>query len=85
MKDNNTDVQNIEKDIPSYVHILCGYPLIMVFIGGAIGGGLGALAYMVNIMIYKSKLLLPVKIILNVLTGMSAVAIWAIIAYIISS
>lgn len=63
MKDDNVGVQNTEKDIPSYVHILCGYPLIMIFIGGAVGGGLGGLAYVINIMIYKSKLSFLIKII----------------------
>ncbi len=45
-------------------------------IGGMIGGALGGAAYGINIAIYKSSLPVPVKIILNVLTGLAAVAIW---------
>ena len=82
---NNIESVESENDIPSYVHILCGYPLVMIFIGGAIGGALGGLAYGVNIMIYKSNLSLPIKIIVNLATGALVVVVWLVLASVISS
>jgi hypothetical protein len=41
---------------------------------------LGGAAYGVNVAIYKSSLPLPVKVILNLLTGFAAFAIWLVIA-----
>ena len=35
-------------------HAMCGWPLILVAIGGLIGGALGAAAYAINLAIYKS-------------------------------
>src|SRR5580765_1399614 len=31
--------------LPPWAHVACGWPLVMVAFGGAIGGGLGAGAY----------------------------------------
>ncbi len=42
--------------LPASAHVLCGWPLLLVLIGGAIGGGLGGAAYAINIGIYKSSL-----------------------------
>ena len=62
-------------------HLLSGWPLILVFIGGAIGGALGALAYGINISLYKSNLPGVLKVILNLLVGMAAIGIWLAIAF----
>ena len=64
---------------------MCGWPLLLVIFGGAIGGGLGGAAYGINIGIYKSNLPVPVKIILNVVTGGAAFGIWLAIAMAIRS
>ena len=66
-------------------HIMCGWPLLLVFIGGAIGGGLGGAAYGINVAIYKSKLHVAAKVILNLITGLAAIGIWAAIAAAIHS
>src|SRR6266481_4821615 len=55
--------------LPKWAHLLCGWPLVLVAFGGAIGGGLGGAAYGVNLMIYKSHLPLAVKVALNLLTA----------------
>jgi hypothetical protein len=55
---------------------MCGWPLMLVAIGGAIGGALGGAAYGINVAIYKSSLPVVVKIALNVLVGLSAVVTW---------
>lgn len=64
------------KNIPVTAHILSGWPLILIFIGGAIGGALGGGAYAINLSIYKSSLPTAVKVILNLIVGIAAVAIW---------
>jgi len=71
--------------LPVVAHFACGWPLLLVAIGGAIGGGLGGAAYAVNLAIYKSMLPLPVKIVLNLLAGCMAIAIWFGIAMAIQS
>jgi hypothetical protein len=62
-------------------HFLSGWPLILVFIGGAIGGALGALAYGINISLYKSNLPGVLKVIINLVVGMAAIGIWLAIAF----
>ena len=66
--------------VPKWAHAACGWPLVMVTFGGAIGGGLGGAAYGVNLMIFKSRLHVGAKVALNVLTGLSAILLWAFIA-----
>lgn len=57
-------------------HLFCGWPLLLLFIGGAFGGGMGAVAYAVNVAIYKSKLPIVAKILLNLLVGFAAFGMW---------
>ena len=71
--------------LPIIVHFMCGWPLLLVAVGGFIGGGLGDAAYGINIAIYKSKLPTIAKIILNLLVGFAAIIIWFIIAMLIQS
>ena len=67
-------------NLPKSAHLACGWPLLLVTIGGAIGGGLGGAAYGVNMAIYKSNLPIPAKIVLNLLTGFVAIGTWALLA-----
>jgi hypothetical protein len=71
--------------MPSWAHLACGWPLVMVAFGGAIGGGLGGAAYGVNLWIFKSRLPLPAKVALNVFAGCAAFFLWAMIASAIHS
>ncbi len=66
--------------VPPMVHVLCGWPLILVFFGGAIGGALGGLAYAANLAIYKSDMPGPLKVVLNPVIGILAIALWYLIA-----
>ena len=68
------------QNLPMIAHILCGWPLILVIFGGAIGGALGGVAYVVNISLYKSNLPGVLKFILNLLIGMLAIGIWLTIS-----
>jgi hypothetical protein len=71
--------------LPGWAHLACGWPLVMVAFGGAIGGGLGGAAYGVNLWIFKSRLPLPAKVALNVFAGCAAFVLWATIASAIQS
>lgn len=66
--------------VPPMVHVLCGWPLILVFFGGAIGGALGGLAYAANLAVYKSDMPGPLKVVLNPVIGILAIALWYLIA-----
>jgi hypothetical protein len=66
--------------IPPLVVLACVWPLALLFIGGAVGGGLGGAAAGLNFSIYKSKLPASTKIVLNIATGFAAVVIWLAIA-----
>jgi hypothetical protein len=66
--------------LPITAHLLCGWPLALVALGGAIGGGLGGAAYAINLAVYKSRAPLPAKILLNILAGVGAIVIWVVAA-----
>ena len=66
-------------------HLMCGWPLVLMFVGGAVGGGLGGAAYGINTAIYKSNFPTAAKIALNAMTGLAAIGIWLAIAITISS
>jgi hypothetical protein len=69
-----------KEKLPVMAHVLCGWPLALVAIGGAIGGALGGLAYGINIAIYKTGMPTAFKIVLNLAVGAAAVVLWYIIA-----
>jgi hypothetical protein len=75
-----SEVKSGPGSMPKSAHLLCGWPLAMVLFGGAIGGGLGGAAYGVNVLIYKSRLPLAAKIVLNLFTGLSALGLWVLVA-----
>ena len=76
----NVDRSSPPQNLPTIAHILCGWPLILLFVGGAIGGALGGLAYVINISIYKSKLPGVLKFVLNPLVGIMAIGAWYMIS-----
>jgi hypothetical protein len=78
--DQELNQKPIKTKLSFKVHAMCGWPLLLIIMGGAIGGGLGGLAYGINIAIYKSKLSNALKIILNIIVGLSAFIVWFIIA-----
>jgi len=64
--------------LPARVWFMCGWPLLLVVTGGAIGGGLGAAGFVINLRIYKSQLPTSVKVILNLFVGATAVVLWLV-------
>jgi hypothetical protein len=80
-----TEEKTKSPKLPPVAHVMCGWPLLLVAIGGAIGGGLGGAAYGANLAIYKSKLPVAAKVVLNLVAGFAAIGIWAAIAVAIHS
>ncbi|HPB68771.1 MAG TPA: hypothetical protein PLT76_03755 [Candidatus Omnitrophota bacterium] len=78
-----TGTEPKKEKLPLKVHVMCGWPLILVLIGGLIGGGLGAGAYVINRIIYKSKLPVFLKVIFNICVGLSAFVLWLVIVSIL--
>lgn len=70
--------------LPALAYLACGWPLALVAVGGAIGGALGGAAFGINLVIYKSQMPVPAKVVLNLLTGLGAVVIWLMAAIAIS-
>lgn len=65
-----------KKVLPKLAHLLAGWPLLLILVGGAIGMTYGVIAYVLNIQIYKSNLSKIQKILANLLCGMSAISLW---------
>ena len=61
-------------------HVKGGWPFFLVMIGGAIGGALAVVAYVINRKIYLSQLSNLQKVLANLLCGMSAISLWWFIA-----
>ena len=72
--------QTTTPQVPFWAHILCGWPLFLILVGGAIGGGLGGLAYGISISIFKTTVPMPVKIIAPMFIGMAAVVLYFVAA-----
>lgn len=66
--------------LPFWVYLLCGWPILLVVIGGLLGGALGGGAYGLNMMIWKSTLPLAARVPLILVVGAGAVGVWFIIA-----
>ena len=75
----SSQTQTPAQTLPSVVHILCGWPLILVFFGGAIGGALGGVAYAANLAVFKSNMPGALKLVLNPIIGIAAIGLWFVI------
>lgn len=80
-----SDSKTDEEKLPPWAYVLCGWPLLLFGIGGAIGGGLGGAAFGINVSTYKSSVPIAAKCVLNILTGLGAAGIWFAIALAINS
>jgi ABC-type sugar transport system permease subunit len=70
----------IKEPLHWYQYLWAGWPMVMLFVGGAIGGGLGAAATVVNTQIFRSKLHGFFKYLITLVISISAFMIWLIIA-----
>jgi hypothetical protein len=64
--------------------IWSGLPIIMLFIGGAIGGLIGGGAYWINILVFRSEMSVAEKYILTALISAIAVVLFLITSVIFS-
>ena len=77
--------QDQKAKLPISAHLLCGWPLALVAVGGAIGGGLGGAAYAINLAVYKSEMPTPAKVLLNLAIGGAAVVGWLVLGALLLS
>ena len=76
--------ENIFSNLKWYEHITAGWPLMLILVGGAIGGGLGAAAYFLSVKIFNKKISSAYKYIYSLLIGAAAVVIWIIVVVILA-
>lgn len=76
----NDLIETASNKTPMSVHLMAGWPLLLMLIGGAVGGALGAVAYLINLKVYKSDLSKMNKILANLMCGMFAIILWWSIA-----
>lgn len=69
-------VMNEPKHLKPSVHLMAGWPLILIIFGGAIGLVFGVVAYLINLRIYHSPLTRLNKVLANVMCGMTAISAW---------
>lgn len=70
----------IARKLKGYEWAFSMLPLLLIFIGGAIRGAFGALGFSVNVMLFRSKLPIAVKIILSILVLLAVVVTHFVIA-----
>ena len=66
-------------ELNTATNLFCAWPLLLVGLGGALGGLLGALAWMLNVKIMKSDFIAAVTIPAVILTGVGAFAAYFVI------
>jgi hypothetical protein len=70
---------HVVKPLAWYEWIWNGWPIVLLFVGGALGGGLGALALSINLSVFRSEQNTFFK---YFLTG--AISVGAVIVYLIA-
>ena len=72
--------ENEKTSLGVKVHLMAGWPILLLLIGGAVGAVLGIVAYVINLKIYKSELSQLQKVLANLMCGMFAMMLWWSIA-----
>jgi len=62
-----------------------GLPLCLIFIGGAIGGGIGGMAMTVNAHIFRAPIPIPARYLISGMVTVIAIAAWLVIALAVQS
>tara|TARA_R110002051_G_C8731067_1_gene497867 strand:+ start:126 stop:611 length:486 start_codon:yes stop_codon:yes gene_type:complete len=73
------NLSDSERTLSPIQHIICGWPLMLVVIGGLIGGACGGAAYGINAKLLKSDLSPGLKYLLVVLVGVGAIAAYFLV------
>ena len=66
--------------IPAPLLVVAALPMGLVAVGGALGGALGGLAFAGNIALARSKLPMPVRVLVMLLAGFAAAGLWYVVA-----
>jgi len=70
------------RELTTVQNIFCAWPFALVALGGALGGLLGALAWMLNVKIMKSDFIALVTVPAVIIVGLGAFAFYfAIVAF----
>jgi len=72
------------KKVAIHEHIFAGIPFILVVVGGAIGGGLGGVAYFISVSIFKKDMPTPLKYLLSLLVSITAFIVYLAIVFAIT-
>ena len=73
-------VDSAKQVTPLSVHLMAGWPLVLVIFGGVVGAIFAVMAYIANRKIYSSTLPKIQKILANLLCGMAAMSLWWFVA-----
>lgn len=65
--------------------VICAWPMVLIFIGGAIGGACGGAAWVINTRIMGSSMAAPMRYGLVVLTGLIAGALWFVAVMVLTT
>ncbi len=77
--------ENISKKLKWYEHLAAGWLLLLVFMGGAIGGACGGLAYFLNTKFFNSRLSNSLKYTFSFLVGVAGFGLYFLIIVIITT
>lgn len=81
----NGQIYHIDKPIKWYQWIWGGWPIMMIFFGGALGGICGAIALSVNLKIYRAEDIHPVlQYFITAVISVTSIFIYAILALLFS-
>ena len=73
------------KNLKWHEHLVAGWPLLLLFVGGAIGGACGGAAYALNGKIFNSEIASHLKYVYSVLIGFGAVVLYVVVVAILVS
>lgn len=80
----NDKKYQIREPLKWYQYVFCGWPICMIFVGGGIGGGLGAAATYLNVHLMRTKMNGFFKVVLISGSSLLAVMVWLVLAVIIN-
>ncbi len=78
-----TESNRATEKLSPIVMIACGWPILLVAVGGLVGGLLGGIAFATNMGLYRSKLPRWSLWLLNPAVGLTAIVLWFLIAILI--
>ncbi len=70
---------NVFKNLKWYEIIVACWPLVLITVGGAIGGGFGGLACALNLKIFNAKLSKPLKYIYSLFIGIGGILLYLVV------